>query len=139
MRIVLDTNILVAACMGSYAANRLLAACLEGRYIPVVGAALLAEYEDVVNRNDVFKGCRLNQDERNELLDALLSVSEWTQIYYLWRPNLQDEADNHVLELTVAGQADYLLTRNLKDFGRAELMFPHIQICTPETFLERNP
>ena len=54
MKIVLDTNILVGACMGSRAANRLVAACLQGRCLPLVGAALLAEYEDVIAREDVF-------------------------------------------------------------------------------------
>lgn len=76
MKIILDTNILVGACMGSYAANRVLASCLRGEYTALVGAALLAEYEDVLNRETLFSGCPLNQNERNELLDALLSVSK---------------------------------------------------------------
>ena len=37
-------------------------------------------------------------------------------VYYRWRPNLRDEADNHLIELTVACGADYLVTRNIKDF-----------------------
>lgn len=136
MRVVLDTNILVAACLGSVPSNRLLAACLQGRLQPLVSAALLAEYEDVVNRDAVFANGRLSRAERNTVLDALLSVSEWTRIYYLWRPNLRDEGDNHLLELAVAGRADYLVTRNLKDFRQAELVFPNVRICLPETLLE---
>lgn len=139
MKIVLDTNILVGACMGSYSANRVLASCLRGEHTPLVGVALLSEYEDVLNRETVFTGCLLNQNERNELLDAVLSVSQWTPIYYLWRPNLRDEADNHVIELAIAGGARYLITRNLKDFTRAQLLFPQLTICTPETFLEQYP
>lgn len=136
MKAVLDTNILVGACMGSPAANRVVAACLQGRCLPLVGAALLAEYEDVLAREDVFAGCRLNFAERGRVLDALLSVSRWTRIYYLWRPNLADEGDNHLLELAVAGQARYLVTRNLKDFRRPQLLFPALTVCTPETLLE---
>ena len=136
MRIVLDTNILVGACLGSHAANRILAACLQGKATPLVGAALLAEYEDVINRDDVFKKGCLNRAERNQVLDALFGVSEWARIYYLWRPNLRDEADNHVLELAVAGRADCLVTRNLGDFKQTELLFPNIRICLPETLLE---
>ncbi len=30
------------------------------------------------------------------------------------RPTI-NEADNHIMELAVAGQADYLVTRNAKD------------------------
>ena len=110
MKIVLDTNILVGACMGSRAANRLVAACLQGRCLPLVGAALLAEYEDVIAREDVFSGCRLN---------------------------LADEGDNHLLELAVAGRARYLVTRNLKDFRQPQLLFPELEICIPETLLEK--
>ena len=131
----LDTNILVGACLGSYAANRILAACLQRRLTPLIGAALLAEYEDVAGRDEVFVSGRLNRSERNEVLDALLSVCEWTQIYYLWRPNLPDEGDNHILELAVVGQADFVVTRNIQDFNRAQLLFPSVQIC-PETLLE---
>lgn len=136
MKVVLDTNILVGACLGSRGANRLIAACLQGRLKPLIGAALLAEYEDVVNRDDVFADSPLNKAERNELLDALLGACTWTRIYYLWRPNLRDEGDNHILELAVAGQADYLVTRNIKDFSRAQLLFPNLKICLPETLLE---
>lgn len=139
MKIVLDTNILVGACMGSYPANRLLAACLQGKLTPLIGAALLTEYEDVLNRTSLFSGSKLNLSERNEVLDALLSVCEWTRIYYLWRPNLRDEADNHLLELAIAGNADFLVTRNLKDFTQAQLLFARPEICLPETLLEKLP
>ena len=33
-----------------------------------------------------------------------------------WRPNLPDEADNHLIELGVAAQA--IVTRNLRDVSR---------------------
>jgi predicted nucleic acid-binding protein len=36
-------------------------------------------------------------------------------VYHAWRPNLPDEADNHLLELAVAAQADAIVTRNLRD------------------------
>ena len=54
MKVVLDTNILVGACLGSYHANRLIKACLTGEFIPIIGVALLAEYEDVLARDDIF-------------------------------------------------------------------------------------
>lgn len=136
MKVVIDTNILVSACMGSYLSNQIIAHCLKGNLKPVIGVALFAEYEDVVNRNAIFKGCRLNKTERNELLDALLSVCTWTQIYYIWRPNLKDEADNHLVELAVASGAAYIVTRNLKDFRQAELNFHSFRVGLPESLLD---
>ena len=70
------------------------------------------------------------------LLDIFLSVCEWTRIYYGWRPNLPDEGDNHLVELAVAGNAKYIVTRNLRDVSRMELNFPSLAVITPEGFLK---
>ena len=83
-----------------------------------------------------LKKCRLNVIERDELLDIFLSVCEWTRVYYTWRPNLPDEADNHLIELAVAGGADLIVTRNLRDVGHGELQFPHLRVISPEAFLK---
>lgn len=60
MRIVVDTNIIVAACLGTGAANAVVAACLEQRCTPVIGNALFNEVEDVFARVSLFESCRLN-------------------------------------------------------------------------------
>jgi len=65
-------------------------------------------------------------------------VCEWVNVYYLWRPNLSDEADNHVLELAVAGGAKTIVTGNVKDFERTSLQFPGIQIMTPRDFVNKG-
>ena len=50
--IVLDTNVLVAALLrGGGSARAVLRACLRDQYQPVLGPALLAEYEDVLGRS----------------------------------------------------------------------------------------
>ena len=69
------------------------------------------------------------------MLNGLLSVTRWVEIYYLWRPNLPDEADNHLIELAMAGGASHIITKNIKDVGRGELTFDHLTICKPEDFL----
>ncbi|MDD1630111.1 MAG: PIN domain-containing protein, partial [Methylococcaceae bacterium] len=94
------------------------------------------EYEDVLARTELFPQSRLNHEERSELLDIFLSVCEWTRIYYGWRPNLPDEGDNHLVELAVAGNAKYIVTRNLRDVSRMELNFPNLAVLTPEAFLK---
>ena len=69
-------------------------------------------------------------------MEAFCSVAEWVSMYYLWRPNLADEADNHLLELAAAGNAQWIATNNVRNFKRAELLFPGIRILTPEQVLE---
>lgn len=136
MRVVIDTNVFVGACLGQGAARSVIAACLDGRCGPLMGAALLSEYEDVLSRKDLFKNCRLSLRERGDLFEAFLSVCTWTRVYYLWRPNLADEGDNHLIELGVAGNARYVVTRNLKDLKKAELLFPGLRILSPDALLK---
>jgi putative PIN family toxin of toxin-antitoxin system len=140
-RIVIDTNVFVSALLNPNGAPRgVLRLALRREVQPVFSAALFAEYEDVLSRQSVFARGRLNASEREALFDALLSVSDWVRIYYLWRPNLSDEADNHVIELAVASGSSAIITANLADFQRAELVFPDIAICDAETYLkERRP
>ena len=135
-RVVIDTNIFVGACLGQGAAHQVVAACLRGQCQPLMGAALFAEYEDVMGRTDLFEPCRLNPAERNELLDIFLATCIWTRIYLAWRPNLPDEADNHLVELAVAGGAGFVVTRNLRDVARMELKFPELRVVSPEVFLK---
>ena len=136
LRVVLDTNIFIGACLGVGASNQTLAAGLKGLYLPLMGSALFLEHEAVLGRDTLFATCRLSPQERSELLDIYLAACEWTRIYFGWRPNLRDEGDNHLLELAVAGGAHCLVTRNLRDFAASELKFPGLRIVSPETFLK---
>ena len=79
----------------------------------------------------------LSKDEIDELLNALLSISKWNEIYYLWRPNLKDEGDNHIVELAVASNSKYIITNNKKDFLDKELNF-EFEIVTAKEFLQKE-
>jgi putative PIN family toxin of toxin-antitoxin system len=136
MLIVLDTNVLVGACLGRGASSAVLEGCLAGRFHALMGAALLAEYEDVLSRHALFAKSRLNAAERDELLDIFLASCRWTRIYYGWRPNLRDEGDNHLVELALAGGASYIVTHNLRDLKSAELKFPGLAAVTPAQLLK---
>jgi putative PIN family toxin of toxin-antitoxin system len=137
-RIALDTDVLVAAMLGQGAANRLIMAVLQGRFEPLMGPALYAEHEAVLGREALFERCGLSAAEREELLDIYLAHCRWTRIYFLWRPNLPDESDNHLVELAVAGAAQALVTRNRRDFRRAELKFENLAVLTPAECLRRK-
>lgn len=136
-RIVLDTNVFTAAILSATGANRaVLRACLARKASPLMGSALFHEYEDLLARPGLMAKSPLNQTERGQLFDAFLSVCEWVRVYYLWRPNLPDEADNHLVELAVAGGADAIVTNNVRDVQTGELLFQHLQILTPAQFLK---
>ena len=75
MRIVVDTNVLLGACLGRGAANAVIAACLKGRCGPLMGNTLFSECEDVFGRDDLFENCRLSRGERDGLLDVFLPTA----------------------------------------------------------------
>ncbi len=139
MRVVVDTNILVAAVMSKDGgARQVIRHCLLGQVTPLVGNALFREYEDVFGRGELFDPRLINREERDALLDAFLMCCIWIPVYFLWMPNLKDEADNHVLELAIAGNANAIVTMNRRDFVNAELRFPEIDILNPEQFLRKG-
>lgn len=138
MVIVVDTNVFVGACLGMGASSAQVAECIKGRHVPLMGTALLAEYEDVLGRSGLFSKSRLSLSERNELLDIFLAACRWTPIYFGWRPNLRDDGDNHLVELAVAGNASHIVSRNLRDLRQSELSFPQLRMATPEQFLKEN-
>lgn len=104
-----------------------------------MGAALFNEYEELLGRAPLMVKSPLTAKERQRLFAALLAVSEWVKVYFLWRPNLPDEADNHLIELAVAGCAKSIVTNNLGDLQQGELRFPGLQILTPRQFLHPIP
>ena len=136
MRVVIDTNVFVGACIGVGASNAVIRACLQHKVTPLMGEALLAEFEGVLARDTLFANSRLDAAERSTLLDTFLALCEWTRIYFLWRPNLSDESDNHLIELAVAGGADIIVTRNVRDLRGAELRFSTFRAISPEDFLK---
>jgi predicted nucleic acid-binding protein len=101
-----------------------------------MGEALFHEYEDLLGRSELMKRSPISVADRFTLFEAFLSVTEWIKVYYLWRPNLRDEADNHLVELAFAGGASTIVTNNLRDVAFGELSFPDLKISTPSQFLE---
>jgi len=135
--VVVDTNVFVSALIrGEGASREVLRRCLRRELEPLMGAALFAEYESVLSRDELFRRSPLKASQREVVLNAFLSVCRWTRIYYLWRPNLRDEADNHVIELAVAGGARAIVTKNIRDFRAADLRFPGLRILRPEALFQ---
>ncbi len=115
--------------------RQLLRACARGDYRPLLSLALFKEYEDVLSRPSLVAPERRAFVER--ALDGFVSLCDEVRIFFRFRPDLPDEADNHVLELALAGSAHYIVTYNAKDF-RGELIFEKSEVLSPEALLERN-
>ena len=117
-KIVLDTNIWVAALRSKHGASaRLISLIGLDQFRFVTSVPIVLEYEEVFLRQQ--KEMNLDRDGVNQLLDLICALSEHQSIYYLWRPSEPDHDDAHVLELAVAAKCDYIVTYNKRDFSRA--------------------
>ncbi len=134
--IVVDTNVFVAALRsGGGPSREVIRRSLSGQYLPIFSNALWLEYEDLLGR-DVWTR-ETTDDERRQVLAALAAASRWIKIFYGWRPNLQDEGDNYLVELAVAGSAEAIVTYNIRDFRLGDLRWPNLAVLTPPECLER--
>lgn len=136
IRVVVDTNVLVAGLIGGKKPNReILRRCLEGDLQPYVGNALYLEYQNLLNRESVQAFCQQTLVSLMEFLDGFAQVCKAVDARYLWRPNLRDEADNHLVGLAIAASAAYIITNNVSDFACAELKLLGYEVITPEQLL----
>ena len=124
MRIVLDTDVLVAALRSDRGASRqLLINALDGKIEVLVSVPLMVEYEAVLTRPEHLHASGLTVEEVNEVLDAFVKVSVPVLLRFLWRPRLKDPADEMVLETAVNGAADRLVTFNVRHLAVAAREF----------------
>ena len=138
-RIVIDTNVLVSAILSpGGAAREVLRRCLTGEAQPLISNALFLEYEDVLAREELFAAASITSEDRAVLLDAVLGRCQWVNITFLWRPNLPDESDNHLIELAVAGNAEWIVTGNIKDLAAGELLFDGFRAVSPGQWLKEE-
>lgn len=133
--LVIDTNVFVAGLRSAGGASReVLRRALTGRFQPIFGNALWLEYHDLLGRP--VWGDATTPGERLQVLAALAQRGRWVTVYYGWRPNLPDEADNHLIELALAGNAEAIVTHNVRDIRRGELQLGKLRILTPAQCLE---
>ena len=131
MRVVLDTNVLVAAMRSPKGASaRLVAAALHGEVIMVSNVGLFTEYEAVMTREEHLRAAGISLYEALAILDELAAVVVPASWVDLPRPQLRDRDDDMVLEAAVGGGADAIVTSERRTFAPASAHFG-ISVLTP--------
>ena len=124
MRLVLDTDVVVAALRSDQGASRqLLLAALDKRVVLLASVPLMLEYEAVLTRPEQLAQTGLTVEETNAVLDALAALIEPVALRFLWRPQLKDPSDEMVLETAVNGLVDRLATFNVRHLSEAAMRF----------------
>ena len=115
MRIVIDTNVLVSSLKSRRGASyKLISTFPNKSIIPVISAPLVIEYEAVLKRVELVT--ELTHGDIEDFIDYFCGISEYQNLYFLWRPFLPDPFDDHILEVAVASSSDAIITYNKRDF-----------------------
>lgn len=137
MKLVLDTNVVVAAMRSpSGASAALLRAAREGRATLLATVALALEYEAVCRQAEHRLASGLSEREVDVFLDALIALAEPVETHFMWRPQLRDSGDEMVLEAAANGRADALVTFNVRDFGIVPSHFG-VEVLLPREAIRR--
>lgn len=130
MRVVIDTNVLVAGLLSPFGRPgdvvRMIAA---GSLSPLYDARIMAEYIQVLKRPKFSFS--------PEHIEALLDHVKAVGVLVASNPisvRLPDEDDEAFLEIALAGRAECLITGNLKHFPSAARQ--GMPVLTPKEFLD---
>jgi predicted nucleic acid-binding protein len=128
LRIVIDTNILVAAILsGRGASARLIELCGKGLFNHILSIPLAFEYEAAC------RFCVRDTVSAEALLNALIQSATLVEIPFLLRPLLHDPSDEMVLEAAANGGCRYVVTFNKRHFAGARSY--GISVVSPGEFL----
>lgn len=131
-RSVIDTNVVHAGLYSASGASYQILRLIERRRVtPLLSTTLLFEYEEVLKRNQEL--LRLSDRAIEGTLNGFCARGECRKIHFLWRPQLADPKDDHILELAVAASGADIVTHNVKDFRHASSF--GIRILTPAELL----
>ena len=136
MRVVLDTNVPVAAVRSRRgASNAILVHAFQDRFDWLASVPLFLEYEQALTRAELLLATGIHMADMSTFLDDIARIVKPVVLHFLWRPMLRDPGDEMVLETAVNGRADVLVTHNGRDFaGAADF---GVTVLTPARFLTR--
>lgn len=137
MRVVLDTDVVVAAMRSpSGASAAIVRAARRGRPVLLLSVALAVEYEAVCCEAEHRLASGLSDQEVQTFLNVVIAMAEPVKTHFLWRPQLRDAGDEMVLEASVNGRANALITFNLRDYGEVPARFG-IEVLLPREAIGR--
>ena len=122
IKITLDTSVLYQALRSTRGASHQILQLIRQKKLTVaLTVPVFLEYQAVLYRPETLRDLKLARGEVDAVLDLLLLNGELHAVSFLWRPNLTDADDDLFVECAFAGQSDFLITRNVRDFTSGEL------------------
>ena len=129
-RVVLDTNVLVAAAYAEGSASRLIVeACLSGGLVAVASTAIKSEYEFILAR-------AVRRPDYERRLAELLEAMELVEPDQRPRVVLEDADDDKFLAAALAARAEWIVTNDRHLLAHDP--YHHIRIVPSGVFAEQH-
>jgi predicted nucleic acid-binding protein len=133
VRVVFDTNVLVAAARSRQGASFALVRSIPAPEFKLcLSVGLYSEWQEVLTRTENLPPGDTVEDARR-FLRYLANQAHLQEIHFLWRPFLTDPDDDMVLELAFAAGCRHIVTHNVKDFHNSTQL--GITALSPREFL----
>jgi putative PIN family toxin of toxin-antitoxin system len=130
LRVVVDTNVVFEGLTKKGGASGLIIdAWLAGLMVVCVSNTLAYEYDDVLSR----KLAKERWIQIQPVLAGLISIAEYTNIYFSWRPTSPDPGDDLAIDCAMNAAA-IVVTSNIKDF-RSAREWLGLRVMTPVEFV----
>ncbi len=130
MKVVLDTNVLLAALPKSSGTHIIFEHLLKGSYTLCITTDILNEYEEVFQKKANSAIAALAID----LLDILPNIQRFNK-YYFWNLITVDPDDNKFVDCAIAANAHFICTED-KHFGALkEIPFPAVKVISSTEFI----
>ena len=131
MKVVLDTNVLIASFGKSSPYRKIFDAFPNYDFTFLLSNDVLMEYLEVIQQ-------KTNLFIAENIVMSLLSADniELKEIFFHWNLIEHDKEDNKFCDLAIAGNADYLVT-NDAHFNIVKLnQFPPVNIVSADEFIK---
>lgn len=125
MKVVFDTNVLIAAFLTEGLCSKLLIRARKGNFELILSDDIIEEFETVLRRKIKLSGQEIS-DARTILEEA---TEEIIQKVNPIKPICRDKSDNKILACALTTNADYLVTGDedlltIKQYGKTRIISP---------------
>jgi putative PIN family toxin of toxin-antitoxin system len=135
VKVVLDTAALISAIRSSTgAAAEIVRLAAVRKLTLLMDYKLVCEYRDVSLRPQRVAASGRAPEDAEATIEMLEAIATPVLVRVKHRPLSQDGNDDMVLDVAINGQADVVVTNNIKDFRGAAERFG-IEVMTPREFL----
>lgn len=131
MRVVLDTNSLLASISKKSKYRPIFDGILRGKFTLLMSNEILSEYTEVIER----KASPVVAANISELLVQAKHV-EKIEIFFKWLLLFNDEDDDKFVDCAVSGKADFIVTDDKHFNTLKNVKFPAIKVIKTQDFLE---